>query len=292
MQAKARDRQGELYSVQLDFLCNETHPLFRLSQVIEWPEFDQAFGQLYSEGQGRPAKPTRLMVGLHYLKHAFDLSDEEVVAQWVENPYWQYFCGEEYFCHEFPIDPSLMTKWRNRLKSAGLEKLLESTIVAGLKTKVLKRTSLSRLNVDTTVQEKAVSFPTDAKLYHRMRIKLVSEAKACGVELRQSYTRKSKQSIVMQSRYAHARQMKRSRKELRKLKTYLGRVTRDIERKVSGNTVLKDRFAPLLEMGGDRTPDLLNAIYISIFQFEWYLVLFGYICYMKRPLQGLPSYIW
>ncbi len=249
MQAKARDRQGELYSVQLDFLCNETHPLFRLSQVIEWPEFDQAFGQLYSEGQGRPAKPTRLMVGLHYLKHAFDLSDEEVVAQWVENPYWQYFCGEEYFCHEFSIDPSLMTKWRNRLKSAGLEKLLESTIVAGLKTKVLKRTSLSRLNVDTTVQEKAVSFPTDAKLYHRMRIKLVSEAKACGVELRQSYTRKSKQSIVMQSRYAHARQMKRSRKELRKLKTYLGRVTRDIERKVSGNTVLKDRFAPLLEMG-------------------------------------------
>jgi len=74
MQAKTRDRQGELYSVQLEFLCNETHPLFRLSQVIDWPEFDQAFGQLYSESQGRPAKPTRLMVGLHYLKHAFDLS--------------------------------------------------------------------------------------------------------------------------------------------------------------------------------------------------------------------------
>lgn len=249
MQAKGRDGQGELYSVRLDFLCNATHPLSRLSNSIDWSHFDKSFGQLYSEGQGRPAKPTRLMVGLHYLKHAFDLSDEEVVGQWIENPYWQLFCGEEYFRHDFPIDPSLMTKWRNRLKSGGLEKLLEETVRAGLQTKVLKRTSLNRLNVDTTVQEKAVSFPTDSKLYHRMRVKLVNEAKACGVLLRQSYTRKSKQSLVMQSRYAHARQMKRSRKEVKKLKTYLGRVTRDIERKTSNNPKLKDHFASLLEMG-------------------------------------------
>ena len=249
MQAKPRDGQGELYSVRLDVLCNETHSLTRLAKVIEWGAFDQRFGKLYSEGQGRPAKPTRLMVGLHYLKHAFDLSDEEVVAQWVENPYWQLLCGEEYFQHEGPIDPSLMTKWRHRLKSEGLETLLAETIRTGLKTKVLKRTSLNRLNVDTTVQEKAISFPTDAKLAHRLRITLVKEAKTCGVELRQSYTRKSKQSFVMQSRYAHARQMKRSRKEVRKLKTYLGRVTRDIERKVSGNAEWRHRFAPLLKMG-------------------------------------------
>jgi len=249
MQAKPRDTQGDLYSVRLDFLCNETHPLVRLSKVIDWSGFDQAFGKLYSEGQGRPAKPTRLMVGLHYLKHAFDLSDEEVVSQWVENPYWQLFCGEEYFQYELPINPSLMTKWRNRLKSEGLETLLAETIQTGLKTKVLKRTSLQRLNVDTTVQEKAITFPTDAKLYHRLRLKLVREAKACGILLRQSYTRKSKQSLVMQSRYAHARQMKRSRKEVRKLKTYLGRVTRDIGRKVSGKTELEKRFSPLLEMG-------------------------------------------
>jgi len=249
MQAKPRDRQRELYSVRLDFLCNETHALVRLSRVIDWPQFDQAFGSLYSAGQGRPAKPTRLMVGLHYLKHAHGLSDEEVVAQWVENPYWQLFCGEEYFQHDLPIDPSLMTKWRNRLKSEGLETLLSETVRAGLKTKVLKRTSLERLNVDTTVQEKAVSFPTDAKLYHRLRFKLVREARACGFLLRQSYTRKSKQSLVMQSRYAHARQMKRSRKEVRKLKTYLGRVVRDIERKVSGNADLETRFSFLLEMG-------------------------------------------
>lgn len=125
----------------------------RLSRAIDWSQFDEAFGPLYSEGQGRPAKPTRLMVGLHYLKHAKDLSDEEVVAQWVENPYWQYFCGEEYFQHQFPIDPSLMTKWRDRVKSAGLEKLLEATIETGFKTRVLKESSLQRVNVDTTVQE-------------------------------------------------------------------------------------------------------------------------------------------
>lgn len=252
MQAKPRDLQGDLYSVRLDFLCNETHPLVRLSKVIDWSQFDEAFGKLYSEGQGRPAKPTRLMVGLHYLKHAKGLSDEEVVAQWVENAYWQLFCGEECFQHAFPIDPSSMTRWRNRLRSEGLEKLLEQTIVSGLKTKVLKRTSLQRLNVDTTVQEKAVSFPTDAKLYHNLRIKLVREAKVQGVELRQTYTRKSKQSLVMQSRYAHARQMKRSRREVRKLKTYLGRVTRDIGRKISGKTELEKQFAPLLEMGHRR----------------------------------------
>ena len=104
------------------------------------------------------------MVGLHYLKHAQDLNDEEVVHQWVQNFYWQYFCGEETFQHELPIDPSSMTRWRNRLKSEGLGALLSETIHVGLKTKVLSRTSLHRLNVNTTVQEKAVTFPTDSKL--------------------------------------------------------------------------------------------------------------------------------
>ena len=249
MHAKPRDGQGELYAVRLEVLCKATHPLVQLSKVIKWAQFDDAFGPLYSAGQGRPAKPTRLMVGLHYLKHAYGLSDEEVVAQWVENPYWQVLCGEDYFQHEAPIDPSLMTKWRNRLKSQGLETLLAETIRTGLKTRVLKRTSLNRLNVDTTVQEKAISFPTDAKLAHRLRTKLVKEAKACGIELRQSYTRKAKQALVMQSRYAHARQMRRARRAVRQLQTYLGRVTRDIERKVAGTPAWQQRFAPLLKMG-------------------------------------------
>jgi len=248
MQAKPRDRQEEIFKTRLDRICDASRPLYKLAAAIEWSEFDKSFGGFYSEGQGRPAKPTRLMVGLHYLKHAFDLSDEEVVFQWVENPYWQYFCGGEYFEHELPIDPSLMTKWRKRLKSGGMEKLLEETIKTGLQTKALKPTSFERVNVDTTVQEKAVTFPTDAKLYYRMLMKLVKTAKSGGLELRQSYTRLAKRSLIMQGRYAHARQMKRAKKEIRKLKTYLGRVTRDIGRKILGREELGKPFASLLEM--------------------------------------------
>jgi len=232
MRPKPADNQDLLFSARLEQILDHNHPSFKLADAIDWSEFEEAFGKLYDPGQGRPAKPIRLMVGLHYLKHAYDLSDEDVVARWVENPYWQYFCGCTHFEHEFPIDASLMTKWRKKAKAEGMEKLLEVTIKTGLKTGTLKRTELKKLSVDTTVQEKAITFPTGAKLYQRMREKLVSRARDCGIELRQSYVRKGKQALVMYGRYAHARQYKRARKQLRKLKTYLGRVTRDIERKL------------------------------------------------------------
>jgi IS5 family transposase len=188
------------------------------------------------------------MVGLHYLKHTYDLSDEDVVARWIENPYWQYFCGCSHFEHELPIDPSLMTKWRKKIKAKGMEKLLEVTIKTGLKTGALKRTELKKLSVDTTVQEKAITFPTDAKLYHRMRERLVSKAAECGITLRQSYVRKGKQALVMHGRYCHARQYKRAKKQLRKLKTYLGRVTRDIERKIALGEDVGEDFEQLLAL--------------------------------------------
>lgn len=189
MQPKTADSQELLFTSRLDQILNNQHPLYKLADVIDWSEFEKAFGPMYSPDQGAPAKPIRLMVGLHYLKHAFDLSDEEVVAHWIENPYWQYFCGEQYFQHELPIDASLMTKWRNRVKSQGLQKLLEVTIKTSLKTGALKarQIQMDRVVVDTTVQEKAITFPTDAKLYHRMRGKLVRKAQELGIVLRQSY---------------------------------------------------------------------------------------------------------
>ena len=247
MQVKPTVVQGRLFEIRLSQLLDNNHQLYRLANAIDWSEFDTAFGNLYSPDQGRPAKPTRLMVGLHYLKFTFNMSDEEVVARWVENPYWQYFCGCEYFEYELPIDPSLMTKWRNRIKSEGMERLLKVTIKTGLDTGVLKRRNLRKVNADTTVQEKAITFPTDAKLYHKMRQELVKEAKDSGIKLRQSYTRKSKQSLLMQSRYSHARQMKRAKKEQKKLKTYLGRITRDVERKISGNRQLVSAFSDSLQ---------------------------------------------
>lgn len=188
------------------------------------------------------------MVGLHYLKAAFTESDESVVEKWVENPYWQYFCGETEFQDKFPIDPTAMNKWRKRVKSAGLEELLKVTIETAFESGILKRTHFLKVNVDTTVQEKAITFPTDPKLYHRMREKLVKIAKIDGVELRQTYTRKSKYSLIMQGRYRHARQMRRAAKEVRKLKTYLGRVLRDLDRQTTGGE-RGHRLTALLELG-------------------------------------------
>lgn len=223
--------QTELFLVQLDILCDKTQPLCRLANQIQWGIFEEKFGPLFSEGQGRPAKAIRLMVGLQYLKATFGESDESVVEKWVQNPYWQYFCGEKEFQHEFPIEPTSMGKWRKRIQGAGLEALLAETIRCGLDAGVITRHQLMRVNVDTTVLEKSIAFPTDAKLYHRMREKLVKEAKREGIDLRQTYVRKSKKSLLMQNRYRHAGQMKRADRELRRIKTYFGRVMRDLDRK-------------------------------------------------------------
>lgn len=221
--------QTELFRSRLDQMLNRAHPLFVLAGQIDWAVFDEEFGKLYSD-RGRPGIPTRVMVGLHYLKHAFNESDETVVMRFVENPYWQYFCGYEYFQHAFPIDPSTMTRWRKRIGSGGMKKLLSETIETAKRRGDAKPEHFEKVNVDTTVQEKAVAFPTDARLYQKARIRMVKEAQARGIPLRQSYERKGVEALVQQSRYAHAKQFRRARKETKKLRNYLGRVLRDIER--------------------------------------------------------------
>lgn len=162
------------------------------------------------------------MVSLQYLKYTLNLSDEDVVDGWVENPYWQYLSGMKFFEHEPPINPSSMSRWRKRIGEAGAEELLKETIAAGLKLKVVKLHQLKRVNVDTTVQEKGIRFPTDSRLYHRARQRLVDAAKQREIRLRQNYNRNAKHIFFKQSRYAHARQMKRAAKCTRKMKTYLG----------------------------------------------------------------------
>jgi hypothetical protein len=139
-------------------LLNEIHPLVRLAQQIDWRSFDEHFGTYYSEGTGRPATSTRLMVSLHYLKYTHDLSDEAVLRGWVENPYWQYLCGMEFFCHEPPVNPSSMSRWRSRVGEAGGEELLRQTIEAGLRMWVIKPSELRRVNVDTTGRRSTSAF--------------------------------------------------------------------------------------------------------------------------------------
>lgn len=173
------------------------------------------------------------MVALHYLKYEHDLSDEDVVLHWLENPYWQHFSGERYFQHRLPIDASSMTRWRQRLGEAGAEQMLRETIAAGIRMGAIRSAELKRINVDTTVQTKAVRYPTDARLYHRSRERLVKMARREGVVIKQSYRHVGKRLLLASSRYAHARQMKRARACTRKLRTQLGRVVREIERQVS-----------------------------------------------------------
>jgi transposase, IS5 family len=231
MKPKKPAPQRELFGAHFSEMLNPEHPLYVLAERIDWQQFELAIDACYADELGRPGVNTRLMVGLMYLKHAFNESDESVVARWVENPYWQYFCGQEYMQHELPIDPSMMSKWRKRVGTERLEKLLEATIHTAVAIKALKPHELEQVNVDTTVQEKAIAFPTDARLYHKMRMALVRRAKALDLALRQSYSFVGKKTLFWQQRYAHARQMKRAAKMTRKLKTLLGRVVRDIERK-------------------------------------------------------------
>ena len=226
-------------------MINLKHPLVKLAGVIDWGRFDKAFGGFYRP-VGRPAKPTRLMVGLNYLKHVYDLSDEETVERFVENPYWQYFCGFEFFQHEMPIDASTMTRWRKRIGPEGLQDMLKASVDAALDTGTAKAGSLERITVDTTVQPKAIAHPTDARLYLKAILSLVRQAKRFGIVLRQSHTRLARAASVRAGRYAHARQYRRMRRELKKLRTYLGRLLRDIGRKIAGNTELESRFARLI----------------------------------------------
>ena len=223
--------QFALFQANFKQILNPGHQLCLLAEAIDWSDFDSQFADCYSDDMGRPGNAIRLMVGLHYLKHAFDESDESVIERWVENPYWQYFCGFDYMQHECPIHPTSMVKWRQRIGAEKLESLLAETIRIALEHKQVTSQQLRKVTVDTTVQEKAIAFPTDARLYTKMLLRLVNLSKKRGIHLRQTYIRKAPQLLKQQGRYAHARQFKRSRRCTKTLRTLLGRVVRDIGRK-------------------------------------------------------------
>ena len=220
--------QFDLFQANFKQILNLDHELCRLADAIDWSAFEKTFAGCYSEDMGRPGNAIRLMVGLHYLKHAFDESDESVVARWVENPYWQYFCGYQYMQHECAIHPTSMVKWRQRVGAEKLEALLTETIRLALASKAVTVQQLKQATIDTTVQEKAVAFPTDARLYTKMLLRLVNLAKRRNIKLRQSYIRTAPQLLKQYGRYIHAKQFKRAGKCTKKLHTLLGRIVRNI----------------------------------------------------------------
>jgi len=242
MRPRERRESGEqdLFRSRLDQIIDMKHALVKLARTIDWRFLEEKFEAVYSDKPGQPPLPTRLMAGLALLKHTYDLSDEVLCERWVENPYFQYFCGEEFFRHDLPLERSSLTRWRQRMGEEKLQALLQESLAVATRTEAMKPSDLSRVAIDTTVQPKAVMFPTDAKLLNRARERLVRLAKKLGINLRQSYRRVGKLALIKHQRYAHAHQFKRADRSLRKLKTYLGRVIRDIERRIAGNEGLQE----------------------------------------------------
>src|SRR5215469_6471622 len=246
------DRQKDLLRPALEEIIDLGHPLVRLAHEIDWGFLDRRFASVCAPGPGQPGLPTRLVAGLFILKHMHNLSDEVLCARWLENPYYQFFCGELSFCHRLPFDRSSLTHWRQRLGEEQLVALIQESLSVAHKTGALATRDLERVVVDTTVQPKAIAHPTDARLCHRALEKLVDLARRHDVPLRQSYRRVAKRAAIMVGRYSHAHQFKRARRQLKFLRIRLGRVIRDIRRKIAGNEALQGRFAGVLRPRGAR----------------------------------------
>ncbi|RWK54654.1 IS5 family transposase, partial [Mesorhizobium sp.] len=234
--------QADLLRSRLDQILNMEHALVKLAAAIDWRCLEEKLGEVSDDGPGRPPLPTRLMAGLAILKSMHNLSDEGLCERWLENPYYQLFCGEEFFQHHLVFDRTSLTRWRLRMGEERLTALLQESLAAATRLGAAKPADFRAVIVDTTVQEKAITFPTDAKLMHRARERLVKLAGKHGIRLRQSYARVGKIALIKHQRYAHAKQFKRANRQLKRLRTMLGAVIRDITRKIAGRPELMAPF--------------------------------------------------
>jgi IS5 family transposase len=245
----------DFFRSRLDAMVDPRHPLAVLARRLDWEQIETRIGPLFArqdsrqaaEGAdlfgptpttvsvhpgGRPRLPFRLMVSLLYLKHAYGESDESVCERWSENVVWQLFSAMAYYTPKLPCDPTQLGRFRRVLGEAGVEELLSQTITTAVKLEAVEREALETVVVDTAVQEKAVAYPTDSRLLEVARWKLALEARRAGLELKQSYGKEGKALRRGAGGYAHARQFRRLRKVLRRQRTILGRLLRDVCRKM------------------------------------------------------------
>ena len=224
-------------TAQLSFLqpglkeqLSNKHPLYILANQINWQLFEENFSKHYREDFGRPAKPIRLMVALLMLKHIRNLSDESVVEQWSENGYYQYFSGGQVFTPIAPCEASELVHFRNRIGPQGVELILKESIrING------KDGKEDRGSIDTTVQEKNITYPTDSKLHRKIIKKCHAIADKEGLELRQRYSRTLKRLGIDQRFRNHPRNGQKARRADRKVKTIAGRLVRELGRKLTPN---------------------------------------------------------
>lgn len=245
---KIDNRQEDLFRNRLSNQINLRHELVKLSEQIPWDELDKECSDIFDERSdtGRPASPVRLIIGLLLLQYMHNLSDEKVVQMWIENSYWQYFCGYDYLQWDLPVDPSSLTRWRQRLGVEKLEKILSMTVSVAVNAGVVTKKELANVIVDTTVMPKNIEFPTDTKLLEKARIKMVKLAEEHGISLRQNYNLIAPRLLGKIGGYLHAKQMKRANRAIRRFKTLVGRVMRDCVRQVAGSEFLTQSFSPIL----------------------------------------------
>ncbi|WP_310564758.1 IS5 family transposase [Hydrogenophaga sp.] len=248
----------DFFRSRIDHMIDLRHPLAVLASRMPWQEIEARVAQVFSRkgragvampdldlfgeqvqrvavasNAGRPRVPLRIMIALLYLKHAFNESDEDVVERWGETPTWQFFSGQAYFEHHRPCDATTLVKFRQLLGEEGLEELLAQTINVAVELKLIKAQELSRVIVDSTVQHKAIAHPTDSRLLEKARAKLVEAAKEAGIDRKQTFAKEGKELGRKAGRYAHARQYKRMRRAIKRQRTIVGRLQREVERKAS-----------------------------------------------------------
>lgn len=248
----------DFFRSRIDHMIDLRHPLAVLASRMPWQEIEARVAQVFSRrgragvampdldlfgeqvqraavpsNAGRPRVPLRIMIALLYLKHAFNESDEGVVERWGETPTWQFFSGQAYFEHHRPCDATTLIKFRQLLGEEGVEELLAQTINVAVELKLIKPQELARVIVDSTVQHKAIAHPTDSRLLETARAKLVEAAQGAGIELKQTFAKEGKEMGRKAGRYAHARQFKRMRRAIKRQRTIVGRLQREIDRKAS-----------------------------------------------------------
>ena len=250
---------ADFFRSRIDQMIDLRHPLVVLGTRMPWQEIEASlagqFARRVREGQrlegvdlfgpstqlvsagvskaGRPRLPMRLMISLLYLKHAFNESDEAVVERWGETPIWQFFSGMDYYEHRRACDPTALVRFRRLLGEAGVEELLAQTVNAAVNLKLIERSELSDVIVDSTVAPKAAAYPTDSRLLETARAKLVEAAKAQGIALKQTYAKEGASLRFKAGRYAHAKQFKRMHGVIRRQRTIVGRLQRSIQTRVT-----------------------------------------------------------